>query len=127
MFGTVGRMKVKPGKLDELMSRFADLGYAGGLLVAVKGEVVVAKSYGLADRERGVKLSSDSVFNIGSITKQFTAAAILKLEEAGKLSVNDHITRFFKDVPPDKRSTTLHHLLTHSAGLASDFSPSAAV
>jgi CubicO group peptidase (beta-lactamase class C family) len=66
-------------------------------------------------------MTAENVVDLGSITKQFTAAAILRLETDGKLGTGDAITRFFKEVPPDKRGITLHHLLTHSAGLTSDF------
>jgi CubicO group peptidase (beta-lactamase class C family) len=59
----------------------------------------------------------DRPFWIGSLTKPLTAAAVLKLEEQGKLSVTDPITRFFPDAPADKRAITLHHLLTHTSGL----------
>lgn len=108
-------------KLDEYLGRLATLGYSGGLLVTVKGEVVIEKGFGFADREKQTPMATDSVFNIGSITKQFTAAAILQLEAAGKLSVTDPITRYFDAVPPDKTAITLHQLLTHSSGLESDF------
>jgi CubicO group peptidase (beta-lactamase class C family) len=64
-----------------------------------------------------------SVYNLGSITKQFTAAAILRLEEFGKLRTTDSIARFFPDAPADKRGITLHQLLTHTAGFTSDYSP----
>ena len=62
-----------------------------------------------------------TVFDIGSITKPFTAAAVLRLQEQGRLSVDDPITRFFDGVPADKRGVTLHHLLTHTAGLPDVF------
>src|SRR5262249_25703156 len=63
----------------------------------------------------------ETVFSIGSITKQFTAAAILQLEMQGKLNVQDSISKYLPNVPKDKEAITLHHLLTHSAGLESDF------
>jgi len=81
------------------------------------------KSYGLSDRARKIPLATDSVYNLGSITKQFTAAAILTIEMQGKLSVNDLASKYLDGVPADKASITLHHLLTHSSGLESDFSP----
>src|SRR4029077_12786787 len=64
---------------------------------------------------------ADTVFSVGSITKQFTAAAILKLEMQGKLHVEDAIGKYLANVPDDKRAITLHRLLTHTAGLESDF------
>lgn len=115
--GDIGR------KLDEYLTRLERFGYTGGALAVRGNDVLLMKSYGLADRARGVRLTTDSVYNLGSITKQFTAAAILTLEVQGKLAVDDPIARYFEDVPPDKSRITLHHLLTHSSGLESDFSP----
>lgn len=109
------------GRLDAYTKRLADHGFAGVVLVARDGRPVLAKGYGLANRETGRPYTPDTVVSLGSITKQFTAAAILKLESQGKLTVQDPIGRFFKDVPADKAGITLHHLLTHSAGLESDF------
>jgi CubicO group peptidase (beta-lactamase class C family) len=111
-------------KLDEYMTRLEKLGYSGGLLVARNGLAVIEKGYGLADREQNRPMGPDSVYSLGSITKQFTAAAILRLEMKGRLTVHDSIARLVKDVPPDKTGITLHMLLTHSAGLESDFTRS---
>lgn len=113
----------KGRRLDEYLARLERLGFAGGALAVRGNDVLLLKAYGLADRDRNIRLATDSVFNLGSITKQFTAAAILTLEMQGKLSVTDPIAKFFGDVPPDKQEITLHHLLTHSSGLQSDFSP----
>jgi CubicO group peptidase (beta-lactamase class C family) len=99
------------------MERLEKLGFAGVLVLAERGEPRLVQGYGLADRERGVPWTPATVSTVGSITKQFTGAAILLLEEEGRLSVADPITRYFDDVPPDKRSVTLHHLLTHSSGI----------
>ncbi len=103
-------------QLDAYMSRLEAQGFSGGLLVAKGGEVVLSKGYGLADRARSLAFTNKTVFPIGSIAKQFTAAAILKLEEMGRLRVEDPLTKYFDDVPDDKAGITLHHLLTHSAG-----------
>jgi CubicO group peptidase (beta-lactamase class C family) len=108
-------------RLDEHMKRLAPYGYSGSLLVARDGDVVISSGYGLADRENRVPVTPETVFDIGSITKQFTAAAILKLEMEGKLSVTDPVSRWLPDVPADKQAMTLHHLLTHSAGLRDVF------
>ena len=107
--------------LDESMTKRAGAGFSGVLLVAKDGKVVIAKGYGLADREKQLPFMSASVFDIGSITKQFTGAAIAKLEMQGKLSADDKLSKYVADVPPDKAEITLHHLLTHSAGLKTDF------
>ena len=95
-------------------------GLSGSVLLARDGEVLVRAGYGLADREGNVPATAETVFDIGSITKQFTAAAILRLEEQGKLRVEDTISRFFTGVPAEKRGITVHHLLTHSSGLIGD-------
>jgi CubicO group peptidase (beta-lactamase class C family) len=108
-------------KLDEYLTRLERFGFSGGALAVRGKDVLLMKTYGLADRGRRVRLSTDSVFSLGSITKQFTAAAILTLEMAGKLSVADSIDKYLEEVPADKAAITLHHLLTHSSGLESDF------
>lgn len=105
-------------KLDRYLTESK---YEGAALVAKDGKIVLMKGYGLADREKGEPYATDTIVSIGSITKQFTAAAILKLEMEGKLKVEDSVGRFFKDAPEDKRGITLHQLLTHTAGLDSDF------
>ncbi|HET6201725.1 MAG TPA: serine hydrolase domain-containing protein [Planctomycetota bacterium] len=107
--------------IDETISRLEKFGFSGVGLVARGGEVLLAKGYGLADCEKGVPCTVETVFSVGSITKQFTAAAILKLEMEGKLAVEDPISKHLPGVPPDKAGITLHHLLTHSSGLRSDF------
>lgn len=108
-------------KLDAYMTRLEALGFSGALLVTKGGQAVVEKAYGWADKARGRRATTDTVFDLGSITKQFTGAAIVTLEAEGRLSTKDTITKYFKDVPPDKQGITLHHLLTHTAGLRSDF------
>jgi CubicO group peptidase (beta-lactamase class C family) len=103
--------------LDNQMKQLADKGFSGVLLVARDGRIALRQGYGLADKENRTAYSAGTVFDTGSVTKQFTGAAILKLEMQGKLSVSDKISKYFKDVPPDKADITIHHLLTHSAGL----------
>ena len=109
---TVDKVKNYLAKLDKL-------GYNGAVLVAIDGKAVVSRGFGFSDEERRVKNSPQTVFDIGSVTKQFTAAAILKLEMQGKLSTADPITKYFERVPPDKASITIHELLRHAAGLPS--------
>lgn len=108
--------------LAEKMDRWLGAaGFRGSVLVSKPGAVLLRKGYGLADRESGVPYDADTVFDVGSITKQFTAAAILKLEMQGKLHVEDAIGKYVPNVPEDKRAITIHHLLTHTSGLESDF------
>lgn len=108
-------------RLDDYFRRLADFGFSGAVLVAKDGKPVLVKGYGLADREKKRPYTPDTVFSVGSISKQFTAAAILKLEMEGKLRVQDAIGKYLPNVPADKAAITVHHLLTHSAGLESDF------
>jgi len=111
-------------RVDEYMKRLEGFGYTGGVLVVRGGAVVFERSYGMANRAALVRADTATVYNLGSITKQFTAAAILRLEELGKLHTTDSIARFFPSAPADKRAITLHQLLTHTAGFNSDYSPS---
>ena len=92
-------------------------GFMGTVLVARDGKVVLDKAYGMANVEWDVPNAPNTKFRLGSITKQFTAAAILKLEMMGKLRVSDPISKFVGPVPDDKRAITVHHLLTHTSGL----------
>jgi CubicO group peptidase (beta-lactamase class C family) len=108
--------------VDPSIQRFVDDtlpdGASGTLVAARDGELVHCQGFGMADREARVGASCDTVYDIQSITKQFTAAAILKLEAMGTLRVRDPISAYFGPVPADKREITLHHLLTHTAGLS---------
>jgi CubicO group peptidase (beta-lactamase class C family) len=109
--------------LDTYLGRLERLGFSGTVLVAKDGKVVLAKGYGMADREKKIPMTADSVISTGSITKQFTAAAILKLEMQGKLRVEAPISKYLPGVPPDKAAITIHELLTHTAGLDHDYGP----
>lgn len=111
--GTTGQLGKK---LDDQMRLITDKGFSGALFVAKDGRIMLEKGYGMANRENKTPYTAETVFDIGSITKQFTGAAILKLEMQGKVRTNDKITKYFRDVPPDKADITLHQLLTHSAG-----------
>lgn len=93
-------------------------GPGAAVLVARDGRVLFQKAYGLAQVEGRVQADPDTKFRIGSITKQFTAAAILKLQEEGRLSVNDPLTRFLPDYPRGGE-VKVHHLLTHTSGIHS--------
>jgi CubicO group peptidase (beta-lactamase class C family) len=108
-------------RVDPAVERFlADTlpqGASGSLVTARDGEIVHCGGFGMADSETRVRAGCDTVYDIQSITKQFTAAAILKLEMMGKLGVRDRISEFIGPVPEDKREITVHHLLTHTAGL----------
>jgi CubicO group peptidase (beta-lactamase class C family) len=104
--------------VHEYLERITPFGFSGACLVGVGGEIVTNAGYGFAVRSEGAPNTANTVFSLGSVTKQFTAAAILKLEERGALGTTDRIERFVGGVPGDKAGITLHHLLTHTSGLA---------
>ena len=90
---------------------------SGTLIAASDGELVHCRGFGMADRGAGFAATCDTVYDVMSMTKQFTAAAILKLEMMGKVRVTDRIGKYLGPVPADKRAITLHQLLTHTSGL----------
>lgn len=92
--------------------------FQGTVLIAKQGKVLLSRGYGLANAEHNVPNTPQTVFRIGSITKQFTAVAILQLQEQGKLSVNDPISKYLPDYPQGDK-ITIHHLLTHTSGIPS--------
>ncbi|KPV51568.1 beta-lactamase, partial [Kouleothrix aurantiaca] len=92
----------------------------GAALIAVRdGETILRRGYGMAQLELGVAIEPEMVFRIGSITKQFTAVAILMLAGQGRLALNDPITRFLPDYPMGDARITVEHLLTHTSGIRS--------
>lgn len=104
-------------RLDTQLTKMVRKGYSGTVIVAKDGEVILQKGYGHANRETGQSVTPDTVFTIGSISKQFTGAGIVKLEMQGKLRVTDTLDKYLDGVPDDKKGITLHHLLTHTSGL----------
>jgi CubicO group peptidase (beta-lactamase class C family) len=116
-----GTIKREAGqKLDELLKRYVMYGFSGSVLVAKDGRIILHRGYGPANKEQGVVNTSETIFPIGSLTKQFTAAAILRLEMQGKLGTEDLVSKHLGQFPQDKAGITLHHLLTHTSGLISD-------
>ena len=102
--------------LERTMAAAAAEGFRGAVLVARGENVLLARGYGTTVPGGNSPITAETVFTTGSITKQFTATAILKLETQGKLSVQDKLGRWFDAVPADKSGITLHQLLTHTAG-----------
>jgi CubicO group peptidase (beta-lactamase class C family) len=91
--------------------------FSGAILVARDGKVLVSKGYGMADVEHDVPNTPETKFRLGSLTKQFTAAAILLLQERGKLSVQDPVCKYVAPCPEAWQPVTIHHLLSHTAGV----------
>ncbi|MCI1188541.1 serine hydrolase [Hymenobacter sp. DH14] len=106
-------------QLDDYVQLYAQAGlFNGSVLVADQGRVVLQKGYGLADRAAGTLNAPDTKFRIGSLTKQFTAALVLKLVEQGKLKLDGRVGDYLPDYPSAAgRALTLHQLLSHTAGL----------
>jgi CubicO group peptidase (beta-lactamase class C family) len=97
-------------------AKIAQSGFSGAVRIDIGNEVILRTAAGFADPATRRPFSPDEQFEMGSLTKAFTAAAILKLQDQGKLSVKDPLSKFFPNVPADKAGITLHQLLTHSAG-----------
>lgn len=112
---TTGRVAAQ---IDALLSRTFSPGAPGGVVLAVhRGEVVFRKAYGSANIELGVPMQPEHVFRLGSVTKQFTAVAILQLAEAGRLRLDDDITTYVPGLQTRGHTITLEHLLSHTSGL----------
>ena len=105
-------------KIDSYLNASVTNGFSGAVLVSKKGEIILSKGYGWADRKNKIPNTSSTVFNIGSVTKQFSASAILKLVEQGKIKTSNNISSYFEQTPIDKRDITIHQLLTHTSGIS---------
>jgi CubicO group peptidase (beta-lactamase class C family) len=105
--------------VDDLVQREMRRHPIPGLALEIiqNGKPVKTSAYGLANLEWQTAVTPDTVFEIGSITKQFTAAGILLLAQEGRLSVDDKISRHLKDTPESWTNITLRHLLTHTSGI----------
>ncbi|WP_420155974.1 serine hydrolase [Siphonobacter sp.] len=109
-------------EIDSLFSqRLPDIAPGGVLLIAKQGNILYHKAFGKADLEKNMPMQPDMIFRIGSITKQFTAIAILQLAEAGKLSLQDSIQTYIKNFPSKGYTLTIEHLLTNTSGLKNYF------
>ena len=104
--------------IDQLMKDYHGAVPGASVIVLREGEVVFRKSYGLANVEESTVATPDTHYRLASVTKQFTAAAILALAERGKLSLDDSIRRHLPTLPPYADSITIRHLLTHTSGVA---------
>ena len=105
-------------QIDAILAKTFKPGEPGAAVLVKKGgQVLFRRGYGLANLELNVPVKPDMVFRLGSITKQFTAAAVLMLAEQGKLSLQDDISKFLPDFPTQGRAITVEHLLTHTSGI----------
>lgn len=107
-------------RLDAAIAPYYKADEPGATVIVVKdGQTVLRKGYGSADTAGKTPMSADMAMRLGSITKQFTAVAILMLAEEGKLALTDDITRFLPDYPTRGKTITVEHLLTHTSGIVS--------
>ncbi len=113
----------RPERIGALLADVYPVSEPGvAVIVTDNGTIVYRGARGMANIELGVPLEPDMVFRLGSITKQFTAAAVLLLEERGELSVDDPITDYLPDYPVHGHTITIEHLLTHTSGIFSNIS-----
>jgi CubicO group peptidase (beta-lactamase class C family) len=106
--------------LDALLRGYEAEGFSGVVLVAKNDRVVLHEGYGFADKERRIRNTTSTRFEIASLTKTFTAAAVLRLEAGGALRTTDLLSQHLGEFPPEKATATIHHLATHTAGLVPD-------
>ena len=107
-------------KIDAIVQKGLDEKVASYAVGVMKdGRLVLARGYGFADVENNVPATAETVYRLGSITKQFTSMAIMQLAEAGKLSIDDELTKFLPDYPTQEHKVTIHHLLNHTSGIKS--------
>lgn len=105
------------GEIDRMLS-WATMSTPGcGVAVSRNGQVLVDRVYGMADLERGVALTPETAFDIGSVTKQFVAASVLLLVDEGRISLSDDVRKYIPELPDYGHVITIDHLLTHTSGI----------
>ncbi|MGU3375290.1 serine hydrolase [Chryseobacterium sp. M5A1_1a] len=110
----------KTKQLEKLLATYEKTGqFSGSILIAEKGKIIFEKSYGYKNGPKKEKNTNNSLYRIYSTTKMFTAAVILQLEEQGKLSINDKLSKYYPDFPKGD-SITVANILSHTSGIPSD-------
>ena len=110
-------------RLREYLTRVEQWGFSGAVAVESGGKTILAGGYGWSDSSRRNHNSVETLFDIGSLSKQFTATALLSLVDAGRVDLTVPIGRYFDSVPQDKAAITLHQLLTHTSGMPREVAP----
>ena len=112
--------RVRADQVDDFVKAELERQKIPGVSIAVvrNGEVVKAQGYGLANVELNVAATADTVYQSGSVGKQFTATLVMMLVEEGKMSLDDHISKYIPDAPAIWKDITLRHLLTHTSGIS---------
>ena len=114
---SAGCATMNDAAIDQLMKDYAGAVPGASVIVVRGGEVVFRKSYGLADLEERTRATPDTHYRLASVTKQFTAAAILALAERKQLSLDDSVRRYLPTLPAYAEPITIRHLLTHTSGV----------
>lgn len=114
-------------KLNEYFDFIEHAGFSGQILVAEKDRIIASRSFGYANRETQYPVSTTTAFNIASITKQFTAVAILWLEQNNKLKTSDTLGKFWDTLNVEMQTISIHQLLTHTSGLPRQVVPTDAL
>lgn len=105
-------------RVDQVLEDWARTDSPGcAVEVSQDGNIVLERGYGMADLEQGVAIRPDTVFNIASLSKQFTAVSLLLLQEQGKLSLDDDVRKYVSELPDYGRRITLRHLANHTSGI----------
>src|SRR5579884_3577971 len=104
-------------RMDQIVQSYVSSHEFMGAVLVARDKIILSKGYGFANLEWNIPDSPQAKFRLGSLTKQFTAAAILLLEERGKLNINDPIRKYMPDAPPAWEKITFFHLLTHTSGI----------
>lgn len=129
-FPAISNAQTAARELDRLNQYFDFIehaGFSGQVLVAEKDKILASRSFGYANRETQYPVSATTAFNIASITKQFTAVAILWLEQNNKLKTSDTLGKFWDTLNVEKRAITIHQLLTHTSGIPRQVIPTGSV
>jgi len=104
-------------KVDGYISPYLKIGnFSGSILIAKEGRILLSKGYGMANLEHDVPNTPQTIFRLGSVTKQFTSMAIMQLQEKQLLNVDDPIAKYLPTYP-NGEEITIHHLLTHTSGV----------
>ncbi|MEP6712012.1 MAG: serine hydrolase [Ferruginibacter sp.] len=109
-------------QLDNLLRWEEKFGFTGSVLVVKDGKIILNKGYGYANKNQGWSNTPKTAFYIASVSKPITALGVMKLVEEKKISLSDPITKYFQNVPDNKKSITIEMLLTHTSGLEHTYS-----
>jgi D-alanyl-D-alanine carboxypeptidase len=114
----VAAVAVRAQDIDDFVKGWMESQHVPGVSIAVikDGSLIKAEGYGLADVEHRIPARPDTVFKIGSVSKQFIAAGIMLLVQDGRLAVDDKISKYMEGTPTTWEAITLRHLLTHTSG-----------